>query len=137
VASESDMSIKGISPQSFYENTGSSPGNFETQLSTLKGVVDEGFDVYPYLVMLTSDLKAAETDIPQLVDRLQAIHAYLPLKVFPSKVVEFPQTSKRMGTDQQQMLTNQRDVLGIWTNEMTRRYSGAELSYPKSQISLK
>lgn len=129
--------LKGISPQSFYENTGSAPQNFETQLRTLKGIVDEGFDVYPYLVMLTSDLQAAHTDVRSLVDRLQQIHHYLPLKVFPSKVVEFPQTTRRMQPQQHNMLTNQSDVLDIWSEELAQRYSGPELSYPKSQISLK
>ncbi len=128
--------LKGFSKQSFYENTGSAPANFETQVDVLGRLVKEGFDIYPYLIMLTTEIDAAQREIPQLMDRLRGIHENLPLKVFPSKVVEFDQTSKRIDPKQRTMMQNQHAILDIWLSELDRRYTSQQISQPKSQISL-
>lgn len=130
--------LKGISPESFYANTGASPRFFDTQIDILKKLVASGIDVYTYITLLSQSLDHAKTEIPQLMDRLRTeVHENMPLRVIPSKVVEFPQTTKRVGETEEEMLANQKALLEIWQDELGRRYNVDEISKPKHLIDLK
>lgn len=127
--------LKGFSPSNFYENSGSHPSLFFQQLRTLTHLVKDGFDIYVYLPLLSHDVKTAACEIPAFIDTLrEKVHPNMPLRVFPSKIVEYPTTTKRLTPIREEMLSNQRILLEIWQAEMTKRYSTSELSTVKSEV---
>lgn len=129
--------IKGISAQTFSENTGADPKFFDLQLKILGGLVKEGFDVYTYLTLLSTSVTTAQYDIPILIERLQReVHPNMPLRIFPSKVVDFPETTRRMNGVHISMMQHQYILLDIWREEMAKRYTINELTLPMSQVSL-
>ena len=129
--------IKGISPKSFNLNTGASPDLFDLQIESIRKLVDSGIDVYTYITLLSDSVDDAKTEIPNLMDRLQQeIHHNMPLRVFPSKVVEYHQTAQRINPTNQLMLDNQQALLSVWQDEMNQRFSQEELSLKKHEVNL-
>lgn len=129
--------IKGISPENFYKNTNSAPANFYRQIDVLKKLVIEGFDIYTYLILLEEDVVHAQKAIPLLLDTIQKdVHPNMPLRIFPSKVVEYNETIKRSNPIRERMLQNQYALLEIWNSEMEKRFSAKEREVPKSQVNL-
>ena len=61
----------------------------------------------------------------------------MPLRIIPSKVVSYKETDKRKNRMRELMMENQPELLEIWQLELERRFSGIELSMPKSQITLR
>lgn len=129
--------LKGISPETFALNTGANSRFFNLQIETLARLVHEGFDIYTYLTLLSPDLDHARATLPLLMHRLRnEVHPLMPLRVFPSKVVEFTQTSKRMGDSNHAMLANQKKLLAIWHEELTKYYSQTEIATHPTEVVL-
>ncbi|PIY94004.1 MAG: hypothetical protein COY68_04200 [Candidatus Levybacteria bacterium CG_4_10_14_0_8_um_filter_35_23] len=130
--------IKGISPESFSKNTGAAPEFFELQIEALKRLVAAGIDTYTYITLLGDSVDEARKDIPALMDDMQRkVHPNMLLRVFPSKIIEFAQTSQRAKDEHITMIANQNAMLDIWKEELSRRYSSDMLALPKSAVSLK
>lgn len=129
--------LKGISPETFAPNTGANGRFFDLQIETLSRLVREGFDIYTYLTLLSPNLDHAKTTLPLLMDRLrEEVHPLMPLRIFPSKVVAFDQTTKRMDNSNRAMLVNQKDLLEIWNEELANRYTQAEIATHPTNIAL-
>lgn len=130
--------IKGISPESFSANTGAAPEYFDLQIEALRRLVASGIDTYTYITLLGDSVDKARKDIPALMDDIQRkVHPNMLLRVFPSKVIGFTQTTQRANDNQQIMMTNQSAMLDIWREELARRYSLEMLALPKSAVPLK
>lgn len=129
--------LKGISPETFALNTGANGRFFDLQIETLSRLVREGFDIYTYLTLLSPDFGHAKTTLPLLMDRLrEEVHPLMPLRIFPSKVVEFDQTTKRMDNSNRAMLANQKALLAIWNEELGKRYTQTEIATHPTNIAL-
>ena len=129
--------IKGISPQSFSRNTGAAQEYFDLQIEALRRLVEAGIDTYTYITLLGESVAEAREAIPSLMDKIQEeVHPNMLLRVFPSKVIDFPQTVQREKEYHIQLMDNQQAMRDIWTEELGKRYTQELLSLPKSEVPL-
>lgn len=120
--------LKGFDEETFAFNSGLSPHQFENQLLYLKKYVDLGLDVYGYFTMTCPNTDHIERKIRNIMDKLQAIHAYMPLRFSLLKIVEFSPVKARMHRIHEDALGNQYVAMETWYNELNRRFSTKELS---------
>ena len=129
--------LKGFDNESFEYNTGINGKEFGNQIKRLKICIDIGFDVYGYIILVCKDLNNIEFKIKQIMNRLQEISYFLPLRIIPIKIEKFSAVIERLNKEREQSILNQYQVLKIWNNELKNRFTKAELKCNIADLKLK
>lgn len=117
--------IKGHNADSFSFNTLASPALFDRQFELLSRLQEEtSIDYYVYLTITSPSLSGVESDVRQLMDRLQRISETLPLRTVPLEVLEWGPVTARMTEQTGIALQNQYVVVEHWQQELERRFPG-------------
>lgn len=128
--------LKGFDPESFAFNTLLPKEVFNEQLSRLKKYIDLGFEVYCYIILTCNSLKNIKTKIKNIINQLQDISYYLPLRVIPIKIEEFSAVTSRLNTERIKSMQNQYEVLKVWNQEIDNIYSEDERKQNIAKIKL-
>jgi uncharacterized Fe-S cluster-containing radical SAM superfamily protein len=123
--------FKGFDADAFAFNTGAAPASFDDQFQTFDRYLDLGLDLYGYVTFTGPDPSAVEKGIPRFLDRLQALHENLPLRIAPLRIEDFTPTkdrSSKMG-DQRFAIARpvQEAAIALWTAELARRFESHQL----------
>ena len=128
--------LKGFDNESFEYNTGIDKEEFDNQIKRLKNCIDIGFDVYGYIILVCKDLNNIESRVKQIMDKLQEISHFLPLRIIPIKIEKFSAVLERLNEKREQSILNQYQVLQIWNNELSKRFTKAELECNIAELEL-
>lgn len=115
--------LKGFDDDSFSFNTLLPKECFYQQLERLKKYIYLGFDVYVYIVFTCAQVDDVDKKIDSLIQKLQSIHYYLPLRVVPIKIEEFTAVTGRLNQERKKSLKNQFKVLEVWNKKIEMIYS--------------
>ena len=129
--------LKGFDNESFEYNTGINGKEFDNQIKRLKICIDIGFDVYGYIILVCKDLNNIEFKIKQIMNKLQEISYFLPLRIIPIKIEKFSAVIERLNEEREQSILNQYQVLKIWNNELKNRFTKAEIKCNIADLKLK
>lgn len=130
--------LKGYDHDSFHFNTKAPSEHFDRQLDILDRLVKIGLDIYVYLVLTTPHLKHLDQNLKQLVDRLQAIHPNLPLRVCPLKIKPYSPTTGRMkDSESESMQYNQYVALDKWKSILSERFTLEQLALPCYEVTIR
>lgn len=128
--------LKGFDGDSFSFNTRAYPELFERQLELLQRFIGLGIDLYAYITLPCRSMDDASGKIARLLDRLQSMHVNLPLRVVPLKIQPFTPAETRMKPEHLEAMENQERIIGIWLNELERRFSYSDRSRNICDISI-
>ena len=121
--------IKGFDSESFTFNTRAKPELFDHQFDLLSRIRHETeIDYYVYLTITSPSTDDLRNKIRNLVDRLQWIGEYVPLRCVPLKIVEWGPVAPRMTPTTAAAIRNQHSAVTEWTAELDRRFPGVSLS---------
>lgn len=119
--------FKGFDAEAFAFNTGARPDAFEAQFRRFGCYLDLGLDLYGYVTLTGPDEAAVARGVPGLMDRLQALHPNLPLRVVPLQIGDFSPTrerERRGGHGRFEAAARvQEGAIALWTAELDRRFS--------------
>ncbi len=114
--------FKGYDDASFAFNTGAAPDLFDRQFPLMARHIADGDDCYGY-VTFTAPTDADPSDaVARFVDRLQAVHELLPLRVVPLEIEVWGPVEGRMRDRHHLALRHQHDVAAAWTRELEDRF---------------
>ena len=114
--------FKGYDAASFAFNTGAASELFDRQFPLMARHIVDGDDCYGY-VTFTAPTGADPADpVARFVDRLQAVHELLPLRVVPLEVEVWGPVEGRMRDRHHLALRHQHDVVDAWTRELDDRF---------------
>jgi uncharacterized Fe-S cluster-containing radical SAM superfamily protein len=117
--------IKGFDPESFSFNTRAHAELFDRQFQLLRRLrEDSRIDYYVYLTITTPNTTDLAAKMARLVDRLQAIGEYVPLRCVPLKILEWGPMAARMTPATTAALQNQHAAVDAWLTEVHRRFPG-------------
>lgn len=118
--------IKGYDKASFSFNTLASPEMFDRQFELVRRLrEDTKIDFFVYMTITTPTTETLSGNMRAFVDRLQAIHEFLPLRCVPLKILEWGPVGPRLNDERRQALQNQFSALDAWQAEIARRFPGA------------
>ena len=119
--------IKGFDARSFTFNTRAAPCRYDRQFEILSRLVGLGIDVYGYVTLTSAHEDRIQQGVCDLVDRLQSIDQYLPLRVVPLQIQVFTPVEERIvrSSDRRRSLEIQEEAIAEWTAELERRFDSA------------
>lgn len=129
--------FKGYDETSFAFNTGAAPGDFAEQFQIFSALLDEGLDLYAYATFTALPTAGLAGHMRNFVDRLQAIHPALPLRLVPLKIEVFTPVKTRIDPQRARALDFQHDVHAAWRSELEQRFSVHERQRPITEVSLR
>ncbi len=130
--------FKGYDPASFGFNTNAAPDLFDQQFDLMKRYVDLGLDVYAYATFTSADGDDIQSAMRRFIDRLQAIHPLLPLRLVPLEVRSFtPFKSRRLTSDHERALKIQWDAIQHWTTQLAERFTADQRRLSIVDVSLR
>jgi hypothetical protein len=120
--------FKGYDSRSFAFNTRAAEEDFDKQFAVMRRLLALGLDVYGYVTLTSPWADRVEEGVKDLVDRMQALDANLPLRVVPLQIRMFTPVGARVAGDdlRARSLAIQEQAIAAWNEELRRRYS-AEL----------
>lgn len=114
--------FKGYNELSFSYNTGCNTKQFAFQFEIMKRLFLFGLDLYGYVTLTTPSIGNLAEDMKRFVDRLQAVHYNLPLRVIPLLIYPFAPVKSRMTPVKEMAINNQWYVVEAWNKELESRY---------------
>lgn len=126
--------FKGIDEQSFTLNTLADPKLFSEQFRLFQRLWEMNIDLYGYVTLTAPSATDFSVAISRFLDRLQAIHEDLPLKIVPLKVFEFTPSQSRHNVDKKDLIKGQELAISIWKSEIYSRFSIEKLQKPIYEI---
>jgi uncharacterized Fe-S cluster-containing radical SAM superfamily protein len=130
--------LKGFDRESFSFNTLAEPELFQRQVELLKRLVAETtIDLYGYATFTAPDDVGVAKAMAALVDQLQEIDKYLPLRVIPLEVRGFTPATARMKAQHERALAVQYDAISAWNDELRARFSSDERALPICNVPLR
>ena len=129
--------FKGIDRESFAFNTAADPALFDAQFDLFRRFVEFGLDMYAYTTFTTPDLDGSRAALSDFVDRLQRIHAFLPLRTVPLEVTVFTPVQSRIDSRCEAAMANQYVVASYWQEELVRRFGASDLSKNICDVNMK
>lgn len=121
--------IKGYDTESFSFNTLAEPAMFARQFELLQRLRETtSIDYYVYLTITTPTTSDLSAKMRSFVDRLQAIHQWLPLRCVPLKVLEWGPVTPRLTEERRRALQNQHAAVEAWLEELARRFPGTNVA---------
>src|SRR6266849_2900922 len=88
--------FKGFDEESFAFNTRAEKSWFVRQFELMQRLVRSGMDVFAYATFTTPSTSLIADEMPQFVDRLQAIDENLPLRTVPLEIQTFTPVLERL-----------------------------------------
>lgn len=128
--------FKGIDEQTFSLNTNADPKLFENQFLLCERLLNLGFDLYCYLILVSPTITDYKSVIPKFLDRIQKIHELLPLRIVPLRVFKFTPLEIRMDSTHADMLKGQLKAIDFWKVEIQKRFNTKLLNLPITELSL-
>jgi len=126
--------FKAIDELSFSLNTKASPELFEKQFELCKSLLELGIDIYFYITLTSPSTTDFEKAIPVFLDKVQAIHPNLPLRIVPLEIQEFTPVKPRMNETTNDLIVGQYKAMDVWKSELQRRFSSDLLTTPITEI---
>lgn len=126
--------FKGIDELSFSLNTKASPELFEKQFELCKRLHELGIDLYFYITLTSPSKTDFENAIPTFLDKVQAIHPNLPLRIVPLEIQEFTPVKPRMNETTNDLIIGQYKAMEVWKSELQRRFPSDLLITPITDI---
>jgi len=120
--------FKGYDDDSFSFNTGAAPERFEQQFQIFKRALDLNIDLYAYTTFTGPTRDNIKQRMSHFVDRLQDLHANLPLRTVPLEVAEFGAMRQRVKEEHKTAILNQKAAIDAWNDEIYKRFSETERS---------
>lgn len=117
--------FKGYDDCSFEFNTAMPKKYFNKQFDVFKRYLDLGIDMYGYINFTSLDDNASRVaeKIAKIMDRFQAIHKMLPLRIVPQKIFVFPTVVSKITSKYESSLVNQHLALYMWNKELCNRFT--------------
>ena len=128
--------FKGFNAESFAFNTGADEGGLERQFSLFQRYLDLKIDLYAYATFTTPKEDKIQSDMSLFIDRLQSISHYLPLRVIPLEIMVFSPVVSRIKHGHSRAMDLQWQALSFWQEELSKRFSNAELTIPVYDVVL-
>lgn len=129
--------FKGFDEASFSFNTRAAPDAFARQFDVMGRLLGLGIDVYGYATFTAPTPAGVGDRMARFVDRLQALHPDLPLRVVPLEVVGFSPAAGRMDEARRGALDNQRAAVEAWCSELENRFDASARAVPICAVPLK
>jgi hypothetical protein len=131
--------IKGFDERSFAFNTRAAPDAYDRQFEILKRVLDLGLDTYGYVTLTSPHSDGVAEGVAILLDRLQAIDPYFPLRIVPLRIQIFTPVAQRLARDpdRERSFRVQEEAIACWNNELSRRFDLGLRSRSMSDVPLK
>lgn len=129
--------FKGYDASSFSFNTLAEPELFDQQFDLARRLLTLGVDTYFYATFTSADISSLDSDMPRFVERLQAVHPNLPLRLVPLEIQLFTPVHARVRELQRRALDNQYRVVESWSTELDRLFPASERSLSISRVSLR
>jgi uncharacterized Fe-S cluster-containing radical SAM superfamily protein len=128
--------FKGYDRRSFAFNTKAGELLFDRQFELFARLNGLPIDLYAYATFTSSDDANLGSKMASFVDRLQAIHAMLPLRLVPLRIESYSVVSPRLKAIHQRAMSIQDAAVQAWSEELRHRFTPAELSMPMPLVSL-
>lgn len=119
--------FKGFDFDSFRFNSSLPKHYFFIQKEMFRRYYQMELDMYGYITITTNNVDNIEKKVSSFMDYLQSIHANLPLRVIPLKIMVFGAMEHRLDEEKRQALKNQDVVLNAWKNELERRFTSDQI----------
>lgn len=119
--------FKGFDEESFSFNTSAPPSLFARQFELFGRLASLGIDLYAYVTLTTPFPKSIDTGIPRFIDRLQAIHETLPLRVVPLEIQVFGPVKNRLTVANNSSMQHQHAAVHAFAKELKRRFPASML----------
>lgn len=126
--------FKGFDEESFAFNTRAEKFWFLRQFELMQRLVRSGMDVFAYATFTTPTASRIADEMPQFVDRLQAIDENLPLRTVPLEIQTFTPVLGRLDSIRLETFDNQRRAVEAWQRELDRRFPVSVRDLPITQI---
>jgi uncharacterized Fe-S cluster-containing radical SAM superfamily protein len=129
--------LKGFDESSFSFNTGDSREMYSLQFDVVQRLLKSGFDLYLHATFTSNHRPDMKQTMNAFLDRLQAIHGDLPLRVMPLKVRDTPAMFRRKVAPLSP-LTNevQLEAFSHWQNGLQERFTAEQLRIPIGEVRL-
>lgn len=118
--------FKGFNEASFAFNTKADASLFGEQFGIFKRLKATGIDLYAYATLIGPDPSGVRKHVSDFVDRLQSIHANLPLRTIPLEIKAFSPVLQRMKEIPKAIWQTQHEAIAAWNSEIESRFSEAE-----------
>ncbi|MBS1616813.1 MAG: radical SAM protein [Bacteroidetes bacterium] len=129
--------FKGIDELSFHHNTNAEPSGFELQFELVEKLLGLGIDLYSYITLPALPETNFKDAIASFCDKIQAIDPNYLLRIVPLKIFEFSPVVARVKDLQTRLLEGQAIAINYWNDEISKRFSIAELALPITDVVLK
>lgn len=126
--------FKGYDPASFAFNTGAAPELFDRQFALMARHIADGDDCYGYVTFTAPTDDDPSDAVARFVDRLQAVHDLLPLRVVPLEIEVWGPVEGRLAERHHLALRHQRRVAAAWVRELDDRYPVDVRNLPIDQV---
>ena len=118
--------FKGFNTESFAFNTRAAPELFDRQFEIFARLVSLGIDVYAYATFTAPEAAGLADDMRRFVDRLQAVHPNLPLRLVPLRIEAFGVVQPRLRDIHSRALAIQEEAVIAWNEEIIQRFAEPE-----------
>ncbi|MGH3907020.1 MAG: hypothetical protein ACRDTE_23000 [Pseudonocardiaceae bacterium] len=128
--------FKGFNAKSFAFNTKADPELFDRQFQLFARLLSLGIDLYAYATFTAPESKGLTVDMRRFVDRLQAIHPNLPLRLVPLRIEAFGVVQPRVRDVHERAMVIQEEAVIAWNEEIAARFSGIERQTPMPEVQM-
>lgn len=128
--------FKGFNAESFAFNTKAEPELFTRQFELFDRLLDVGIDLYAYATFTAPMDRHLGHDMRDFVDRLQAIHVNLPLRLVPLKIEAFGVVQPRVKAVHERAMMIQEDAVQAWNAEIADRFDQQTRALPMPAVPL-
>jgi uncharacterized Fe-S cluster-containing radical SAM superfamily protein len=128
--------FKGFNAESFAFNTKAAPELLDRQFDLLGRLLSLGIDLYAYATFTAPQAAGLADDMRRFVDRLQAIHPNLPLRLVPLRIEAFGVVQPRVCDIHERAMIIQEEAVIAWNEEITQRFTDRERKAPMPAVSL-
>jgi uncharacterized Fe-S cluster-containing radical SAM superfamily protein len=126
--------FKGFDEASFAFNTQAAASAFDAQFEIFSRYLELGLDLYGYLTLTGPEVSSVAVGVPKMMDRLQACHEALPLRVVPLRIDDYTPTKERVARRSVTRYAAAREVqaaaIKVWRQELERRFSLTDRARP-------
>ena len=131
--------IKGFDARSFSFNTRATPDGFERQFEILHRLFALGIDVYGYVTLTSPHSGEVTSGVRDLLDRLQTVDPYFPLRVVPLRIEVFTPVLQRLSHNRERTrsLAIQDEAIAAWMAEIECRFDVSLRTRPICDVPLR
>ncbi len=131
------LCFKGFDEESFEFNTRAEGSLLARQFGLCDRYLQTQIDIYGYATFTTPSRTDLARKMRYFVDKLQSLAVNLPLRVVPLEIRSFTPVSDRMTAVHQDAIENQSPAIDAWKNELSKRFSSAEIALNIRDIPLR